>query len=143
MTQEQFFVTVRGKKIALTKLHSWRKWSASGKQESQEFQALVFLNTVESATSRQIATALGVERTSITRTIANLQMKKEIKILKIGKCPTTKRQVNWYCILPPQEQQKPEKKEEKPNRVEVAQSSLFDNSDIENRKGSGSFLANW
>ena len=143
MGPDKFFVNVRGKQISLTKLSSFQQWNESGKKESQEIRTLVFLNTVPSATSRQIAKALQVERTSITRILANLQQKKEIKVLKIDKCPITAKKVNWYALTSDQERKGYKEQEEKKKQLEQAQTVLFSENEMKEQTKKRSYLENW
>ena len=92
-------ITIGGKQIATTAIKSYHSKEVKEKIPKQEKLVLDYLNKIKEANSRQIAKALDIERTSVTRTIYNLQYKQGLVVItKEDKCPITSREVRWYAL---------------------------------------------
>ena len=92
-------IAIKGKQIATTSIKSYHSEEVKKKIPKQEKLVLDYLSKIKEANSRQIAKALDIERTSITRTIYNLQYKQGLVIItKEDQCPITSRQVRWYAL---------------------------------------------
>lgn len=67
----------------------------TGKEEVLEYLS----KSVRGRTSRQISNDLKKERTAITKYLNDLVKESKVKILKYGKCKTTRRKVGYYAII--------------------------------------------
>lgn len=89
---------IKGKSIARTSIESYHSSDVQRKIPKQEKAVVIYLTKIEAQTSRGIASALGMERSSVTRTLFNLQEEGVVVVAKVAPCPITGRNVRWYSL---------------------------------------------
>jgi|GEM_PF-3039657 len=82
-----------------TQIASFRQLNASGKRDVQAQQVLAYLRQNGAQTSRSIATALKMERASVTRTLFDLREDSKAYVAYAAKCPITNRTVEHYAAI--------------------------------------------
>ncbi len=85
--------------IPETQLESWKILQESDKPQKDKVKVIAALRKSGPLTSRALAKFTGCERTSITRTLYDLQYESKIVFVAAEKpCPVTKRRVRWYDL---------------------------------------------
>lgn len=82
----------------ITKIESFSEINKSGQRKSIKEKVYEILSS-NPKSMRQLASVLNVERTTITRSIKDLQNLKLIEIVFVDKCQTTGRRVNFYQVV--------------------------------------------
>ncbi|GEM_PF-5229464 len=85
-------------KVADTSVLSYKEELAKGRFTTLAEQTKQLLAAGKALTSRQISNALGVERSSITAPIKQLETAGEIVIAYLAKCPTKGKKVRHYKL---------------------------------------------
>jgi len=92
-------IAINGKWIATTSIDSYHSKDLPNKMGKQALSVIKYLQKVNDATTRQLAKRLDIERTSVTRTIHNLQHKQGLVIItREDRCPDTNRVVRFYGL---------------------------------------------
>lgn len=81
----------------LTQLLSWLIYRISPKRRTQEKRVLIYL-TDKAANSRQLSTDLKIDRTSMTRTLRDLEDYGLVRVESMAKCPITNRLTQFYTL---------------------------------------------
>jgi predicted ArsR family transcriptional regulator len=82
---------------SLSQLLSWLIFKISPQRRTQEKRVLIYLSD-KAANSRQLSTDLKIDRTSMTRTLRDLEDYGLVKVESIRKCPTTHRLTQFYTL---------------------------------------------
>lgn len=81
-----------------TKLESFKEINNSGQRQSIKKRVFKLLEACPKS-MRQLATILEVDRTTITRSIKDLENAKLVGVGFVDKCQTSGRRVNFYNVI--------------------------------------------
>ncbi len=84
---------------ALTSRLSWHECLSCGLPIKEKELVLKYLNEHPQRTSRQISKDLHKERSNITRSLYDLVNDGLVEVLKIDRCRTTGKKVNYYSVI--------------------------------------------
>lgn len=82
----------------MTSIDSYYSNGMRKKMGKQTLSVIKYLQTVDDASSRKLAEKLNIERSSITRTLHNLEKKGSVIVTRKDRCPISKREVRFYGI---------------------------------------------
>lgn len=85
--------------VADTSIESWHIIQADGQPQREKEAVYAILQEIQPATSRMISTALGIERTNITRSLKDLENDHKIKVAFTAPCKITGRRVYHYTLI--------------------------------------------
>ncbi len=96
-------VRIKGREVPLTQIYSWRLIQLTDRVIHEKEKLLAALKEFGPMSSRQLSRITGIERSSINRTVKNLENEGVIKVHYIDKCATTGKPVRhyWFVIEEP------------------------------------------
>ena len=91
-------IQIGKRRVAITSILSWHQYQYTDGPTHEKLAVIALLKTFPEMTSRMISEKSGIERTSTTRCLRQLEDEKAIKVIKVKPCPHTGKLVRWYGL---------------------------------------------